>query len=149
VLQRLNAQLTKASPLGVIFIDLDGFKAVNDRFGHSAGDQLLIEVVHRVQDHIRGSDTMGRLGGDEFLVVCPDGDMATLTHVASRITGALTAPLDLKNGAISIRASIGIATSTGDETGESLIANADTAMYVAKRNGDGCPVAYEASTHAL
>jgi len=149
VLQRLEAQLTTAGPLGVIFIDLDGFKGVNDHFGHSTGDKLLVEVVHRVQENIRGSDTLGRFGGDEFLVVCPEGTMATLAQVAARITAALAVPLDLEDGAVTIRASVGIATANdGEVSAESLIADADTAMYAAKRNRDGRPVAFDPLEHA-
>jgi diguanylate cyclase (GGDEF)-like protein len=149
VLQRLEAQLNSTGALGVIFIDLDGFKAVNDQFGHSAGDKLLVEVVHRVQENIRGSDALGRFGGDEFLVVCPDGDLAALMQVASRVTTALADPVSFADRTISIRASIGIATANdGAASAESLIADADTAMYVAKRNGNGRPVAYDPSEHA-
>jgi diguanylate cyclase (GGDEF)-like protein/PAS domain S-box-containing protein len=149
VLQRLEVQLSTSGALGVIFIDLDGFKAVNDQFGHSAGDKLLVEVVHRVQENIRGSDALGRFGGDEFLVVCPDGDLVALMQVASRITTALADPVSFADGTISIRASIGITTSNDSAaSAESLIADADTAMYVAKRNGNGRPVAYDPLEHA-
>ncbi|MGO9874966.1 MAG: diguanylate cyclase [Acidimicrobiia bacterium] len=150
VLQRLTAQVGSAVAVGVIFIDLDGFKAVNDERGHSAGDDVLVEVARRAQENIRASDTLGRFGGDEFLVVCPDGNIDALTAIASRITNSLAPPLVLKHGTISVRASIGIAVADGrDATIESLIAAADTAMYVAKRNGDGLPVAYDPSQHAL
>jgi diguanylate cyclase (GGDEF)-like protein/PAS domain S-box-containing protein len=148
VLQHLAGQLKTACPLGVIFIDLDGFKAVNDEYGHAAGDNVLVEVARRVQENIRETDTIGRLGGDEFLVVCPHGYDADLAHIASRITNALAPPLDFKEGAISTRASIGIATtSRTDTTSDSLVADADTAMYVAKRNADGKPIAYNCSEH--
>ncbi len=148
VLQHLAAQLETACSLAVIFIDLDGFKTVNDEYGHAAGDNVLVEVTRRVQETIRGSDTIGRLGGDEFLVVCPDGDDEDLAHVASRITNALAPPLDLKEGAVSIRASIGIATASRHETtSEALVALADSAMYVAKRNADGKPVAFDSSQY--
>jgi diguanylate cyclase (GGDEF)-like protein/PAS domain S-box-containing protein len=150
VLQRLTAHLGAGLSVGVIFIDLDGFKAVNDERGHRAGDDVLVEVARRAQDNIRASDTLGRFGGDEFLVVCPDGDDDALASIASRITNSLAAPLLLPQGTISIRASIGTATTDGRAvTLESLIAAADTAMYVAKRNGDGRPIAYDPSEHAL
>jgi len=150
VLQRLSAQLGSAAPVGVIFIDLDGFKAVNDERGHSAGDDVLVEVARRAQNNIRASDALGRFGGDEFLVVCPDGDVDALAAIADRITNALGAPLPLPQGMISIRASIGTATTDGRAlTIETLIAAADTAMYISKRNGDGRPVAYDPSVHAL
>jgi diguanylate cyclase (GGDEF)-like protein/PAS domain S-box-containing protein len=150
VLQRLTAQLGSAQRVGVIFIDLDGFKAVNDECGHSAGDEVLVEVARRAQDNIRATDALGRFGGDEFLVVCPDGDVDALTAIAARITNSLAAPLRLAQGTISIRASIGTATADGRTvTIETLIAAADTAMYVAKRNGDGRPVAFDPSAHAL
>ncbi|HTD50233.1 MAG TPA: sensor domain-containing diguanylate cyclase [Acidimicrobiia bacterium] len=150
VLQRLTAQLGSAQPVGVIFIDLDGFKAVNDERGHSAGDDVLVEVARRTKDNIRASDTLGRLGGDEFLVVCPDGDLDALAAIAARITNSLTTPLVVSHGPIAVRASIGTASADGrSATIESLIAAADTAMYVSKRNGDGRPVAYDPSAHAL
>jgi diguanylate cyclase (GGDEF)-like protein len=150
VLQRLTAQLGSAQPVGVIFIDLDGFKAVNDERGHAVGDDVLVEVARRTQHNIRSSDTLGRLGGDEFLVVCPDGDVDALAAIAARITNALRTPLVVSHGPISVRASIGTASADGRAaTIESLIAAADTAMYVSKRNGEGRPVAYDPSAHAL
>jgi diguanylate cyclase (GGDEF)-like protein len=95
-----------------------------------------------------GSHTLKQSG--EFLLVCADSDLASLMQVASRITKALAAPLELESGEVSIRASIGIATSDdGDASAESLIAAADTAMYVAKRSGDGVPVAYNPLEHAF
>ena len=138
VLQRLTAQLGSAQPVGVIFIDLDGFKAVNDERGHSAGDDVLVEVT--VWAH------------DEELVSSEPSqrDLDALAAIAARITNSLTTPLVVSHGPIAVRASIGTASADGrSATIESLIAAADTAMYVSKRNGDGRPVAYDPSAHAL
>ena len=131
--------------VGVIFLDLDGFKLVNDTHGHRTGDLVLVEAVRRVEQCIRDTDTLGRLGGDEFLVVCTDAcDLAAVVQIGTRIADMFAVPVDLADDAIAIRASIGIAVGHGSSTtSESLIADADAAMYVAKRNGDGRPVAYQ------
>ncbi len=148
VLNHVDAHLATSSPVGVIFLDLDDFKLVNDERGHRTGDFVLIEVVRRIEGCIRDRDTVGRLGGDEFLVICPDShDLAGVTRIATRIADAFTVPLELGDGSIGMRASIGIARSEESRTtSESLIARADSAMYEAKRNRDGRPVAHGLST---
>jgi diguanylate cyclase (GGDEF)-like protein/PAS domain S-box-containing protein len=145
VLHHLEAHIGGLSPVGVIFLDLDGFKLVNDTHGHSTGDVVLVEAVRRVEQCIRDTDTVGRLGGDEFLVVSPDSaDLAGLTQVAARIADAFAVPVALADGLVAIQASIGVAITDGaPTTTESLIAEADAAMYVAKRNRDGRPVAHQ------
>ncbi len=156
VLNNLDLQIAAGSPIGVIFLDLDGFKGVNDEHGHSTGDLVLIEAVRRITSCVRDSDTVGRIGGDEFLVVCADTpDLDAVMLVANRIADALTVPLALGESAtahpdsgrraqdvIAMRASIGVALSSGAvTTSESLIAAADAAMYTSKRDGGGRPVA--------
>ncbi|OGA25690.1 MAG: hypothetical protein A3I02_09765 [Betaproteobacteria bacterium RIFCSPLOWO2_02_FULL_67_26] len=140
-LDRLGLMLTQAQRndwlIGTLFVDLDRFKAVNDTYGHDAGDLLLRQVATRLTGCVRGGDTVGRLSGDEFAVMLSNlakADDAGL--VAQKIVSALTAPFDLGGHQAYISASIGIAVYPGDG-GEPdiLIKNADTAMYRAKEQG--------------
>lgn len=126
-----------ARPLSVMFLDLDGFKTVNDRLGHTVGDAVLREVASRLRASVRGSDIVGRYGGDEYVVVSTDtaGDAAAL--IAERIHAAIRAPFDEAPG-FEITASIGLAvhgSSAPTTTVDTLIATADTAMYESKRHG--------------
>ena len=148
ILHRADALIAAPAPVGVIFLDLDDFKVVNDEHGHSAGDLVLIEIVKRIRECIRDTDTLGRLGGDEFLVVCPNShELDDVMNIALRIAGAFTVPLAVGDGAVRIlRGSIGVALAgEARSTSELLIASADAAMYEAKRNGDGQPVACASS----
>jgi diguanylate cyclase (GGDEF)-like protein/PAS domain S-box-containing protein len=144
VLQVVDAEIATPVPVGVIFLDLDDFKSVNDELGHATGDLVLIEAVQRIKGCVRDTDALGRLGGDEFLVVCPGSfDADGVMHMANRIADAFTIPLLVDDVPVTMQASIGVAVAEGDHgTSELLIANADAAMYEAKRNGDGRPVAY-------
>ncbi|WP_210480967.1 diguanylate cyclase [Naasia sp. SYSU D00948] len=125
--------------MALVFVDLDGFKSVNDRFGHHVGDLVLEEVGKRLGGVIRRSDTIGRLGGDEFMVVCADTDARAATRVAQRISEALRAPIPGVPEEMSITASVGVAVHVplGDMPVpvEELIRSADQAMYEAKRSG--------------
>lgn len=142
VLGRLDTLVEAGSPVGVVFVDLDGFKRVNDEYGHATGDAVLVAVSQRVQECVRDHDIVGRLGGDEFLVVCPVVEnAAAVVAVATRISNALTVPLALAEGPLQMQASIGVAIAGDDHEPEALVASADAAMYVSKRNGDGRPVA--------
>lgn len=123
--------------MAVMYIDLDGFKSVNDTFGHSVGDLLLREVALRLQTCIRESDSVGRLGGDEFAVVLEKAQIPPdAAVVGNRILTALAAPFDLDGQRVTLAASIGIAIFPGDGTdGATLLRNADVAMYRAKHAG--------------
>ncbi|CAM3858390.1 putative bifunctional diguanylate cyclase/phosphodiesterase [Roseateles saccharophilus] len=122
--------------LAVLFIDLDGFKPVNDSFGHGAGDLVLTEVARRLGQSARAGDTVARVGGDEFLLLMEDvGTVADCTALAARLCEALRAPIKLGGQAIEISASIGIAAAPGHGERDRLIAHADAAMYAAKRAG--------------
>jgi diguanylate cyclase (GGDEF)-like protein/PAS domain S-box-containing protein len=142
VLHHVDTQIAEPAPVGVIFLDLDDFKLVNDEQGHRTGDLVLVEVVRRLQGCVRDTDIIGRLGGDEFLVVCPNSyDLDGVMHIADRIAAAFTAPLALGEGSIPMRASIGVAIADDSQTtSELLIARADAAMYESKRAGTGSPV---------
>jgi diguanylate cyclase (GGDEF)-like protein/PAS domain S-box-containing protein len=123
--------------VGVLFLDLDRFKAVNDRWGHAAGDELLRHVALRICETIRAEDTVARIGGDEFVVLLPmvRGE-AEAAEVAAKILGALRRPFRLTAGEANIAACIGVAVSSeGDLDAEALIGRADAAMYRGKANG--------------
>ena len=122
--------------LALIFLDLDHFKDVNDTLGHSAGDALLIEFTKRLRARIQPSDVLGRLSGDEFVIVMPNCDPARASMVASNITEALASPLWIDNRQISISASMGISIYPDNATDiDTLMQQADAAMYKAKQAG--------------
>ena len=125
---------------GVLFVDLDRFKAVNDTLGHTVGDQLLVEAAARIQTAVREIDTVARLGGDEFVVLCENIDGVNhATDLAQRIRAALERPFYFGDDEPRVSASIGIALcADGDETADGILANADIAMYRAKDNGRNC-----------
>jgi diguanylate cyclase (GGDEF)-like protein/PAS domain S-box-containing protein len=120
----------------VVFIDLDRFKSVNDDLGHAAGDRLLVEAADRLRVAIREGDQLGRLGGDEFLVVCPHVDSPEqASEIALRIATALSTTVDLGYGPVALRASVGVAWTSEVTDADTLIAHADSAMYESKRLG--------------
>jgi len=123
--------------LSVFFLDLDGFKLVNDSLGHDAGDQVLIEVADRLQDCVRESDTVARLGGDEFvLLLTSSANPEDLGRIATKIIQALSEPIIFSGQSCSVGASIGIASYPKDgDTQDALLCKADAAMYVAKESG--------------
>jgi len=123
----------------VLFADLDGFKAVNDRYGHHVGDQLLQAVAERITQVLRTGDTLARVGGDEFVVLCEDlRDSAHAEAVAERIGAAMAAPFDLAGRRVTVSASVGIAFSgPGQDIPDVLLRDADFAMYQAKKGGGG------------
>jgi diguanylate cyclase (GGDEF)-like protein/PAS domain S-box-containing protein len=133
-------------PVAVLAVDLDGFKPINDAHGHAAGDAVLVEVARRMAAACRAGDELGRIGGDEFVMLCWNiTDDREATAVADRILSVLAAPIDLPPGLgadfVSVGASIGIALSAGADAraeGEGLdrtLARADGALYDAKRSG--------------
>ena len=128
------------SGIGVLFVDLDGFKQVNDSLGHAAGDRLLIEVSDRIRHVMRAADTVSRFGGDEFTVLGATLDSRhDATRLAQRITQALSAPFVIGERTLSLTCSIGIAfTFERDTDPDRLIHDADLAMYRAKERGGAC-----------
>lgn len=121
--------------LAVMFLDLNGFKLINDAHGHSIGDAVLQSIADRLKEHARDDDTVSRFGGDEFLYLLTEIDSAQgAASIAQKITDAIQRPCQLSVGALHVSASIGIAIYPQDGTSVSaLIRNADTAMYEAKR----------------
>jgi diguanylate cyclase (GGDEF)-like protein len=124
--------------LAVAFLDLDGFKAVNDTYGHDVGDLLLIQMADRLGRLLRDSDTLVRLGGDEFVVLLPDlNDPESCRIVIQRLLQALSSPIDIRNHRIQVSASIGVAFYPQGVSmdAEQLLRQADQAMYAAKMAG--------------
>jgi len=123
----------------VLFVDLDRFKSVNDRFGHQVGDQLLVAVARRLGNVLRPGDTLARLAGDEFVILCEDlADASQAELVAERVGHVLADPFDIDGRHVSMSASVGVAFSgPGEDIPESLLRDADHAMYQAKDAGGG------------
>jgi diguanylate cyclase (GGDEF)-like protein len=121
----------------VVFVDLDGLKAVNDQFGHAAGDRLIVTAASHIRTALRQGDFVGRLGGDEFLVVCPRVHSSDLAmEIGTRISGALTTSVQIGSERVDLRASVGVVWTTKALDSDTLIARADNAMYESKRLGD-------------
>ncbi len=140
---RLNHELLRARRsdrlLAIMMLDLDRFKEVNDTFGHSVGDDLLKDVAGRLAEALRASDTVARMGGDEFLFLAPDlHSVEEVTTVAGRILSCLDQPFLLAGTSVAIGGSLGIAMFPGDgDSLDTLTRCADRAMYEAKRRGTG------------
>ena len=136
--QALEAARRHQRSLAVCYVDLDGFKRINDEFGHAAGDRLLKEVALRLAHAVRANDTVCRLGGDEFIILLTElGSAASCQELLQRVIEDLERPFDLDGGRQArLSASIGVAIFPGDgEQPETLINNADRAMYDAKKLG--------------
>jgi diguanylate cyclase (GGDEF)-like protein len=131
---------------GLMFIDLDRFKIVNDSLGHEAGDLLLKVVSARISESLRGSDLLFRMGGDEFTVILPEIEAPEdAAFVARRVMDAMALPVPVHEHELTVGATIGIAVYPGDgDTGEALLKNADAAMYAAKEAGRGGYAFYRA-----
>ena len=123
--------------IALLFVDLDRFKNVNDTFGHHAGDALIIQAGERLRAQLRSSDTLARIGGDEFVVLLPDVvDDAVPSRLAERLVGALSAPFDVAGQEVFVSCSIGIAVSPlGGVDYPTLLQHADAAMYASKSAG--------------
>jgi diguanylate cyclase (GGDEF)-like protein/PAS domain S-box-containing protein len=139
---RLSQALARSSrhhtPVAVLFVDLDRFKPVNDRYGHQVGDQMLREIGRRIGRVMRADDTSARIGGDEFVVVAEDLDPDQATGIADRVIEAVSEPVVIDGARVSVGASVGIAwTAAGVPEPAELLAAADHAMYEAKRTGSG------------
>ena len=143
---RLAGAVDGSSPAAIL-VDLDRFKAVNDGHGHDAGDEFLGVVARRLHGAVREDDVVGRIGGDQFLVICPGiATSAEAVRTAIRVAEALGHEIQLKDLRVSSRASIGVAWSSGaDVDADTLVARADAAMHESKRRGAGRPVLFHPS----
>jgi diguanylate cyclase (GGDEF)-like protein/PAS domain S-box-containing protein len=123
--------------LAICYIDLDGFKDVNDQHGHEAGDRLLVDIARRLLEVLRAGDTLARLGGDEFVVLFNDlAEEAECFQVLDRIMQTIAAPMQLAGQQVAVSASIGVTFYPSDnEDGDTLLRHADQAMYIAKQTG--------------
>lgn len=139
----LNKEVARAMryqrPLAVIMIDIDHFKRVNDTYGHDAGDKLLLHFTMLARSILREADVFIRYGGEEFLVLLPDSEIAGAVHVADRLRELMhETPLQTDQGRIEASFSAGVAQYKEGENGHSLVLRADKAMYDAKQAGRGC-----------
>jgi diguanylate cyclase (GGDEF)-like protein/PAS domain S-box-containing protein len=153
-MERLKAAVAEARreperPATVLFLDLDRFKIVNDSLGHPVGDELLVKIAALLTAALRPSDTLSRVGGDEFAILLGGGcDLADAEKVAERIHRSLSTPISLGGHEVFITASLGIALCTPDyERPEDLLRDADTAMYRAKASGRACHVVFHRGMH--
>ena len=136
----IDAELRRPgrSAVTVLFLDVDGFKEVNDSLGHEVGDDLLRQLSERLTGRTRADDTVGRLGGDEFVVLCPDCDADGAVALAERFQSSFDRPFDLGGRVARLTASIGVATAAAGDAGvrsTDLVRDADLAMYAAKAAG--------------
>ncbi len=144
--QALSRRARHGGRIAVLFLDLDGFKLVNDGLGHAAGDTVLVRIGERLRGVLREEDTIARLGGDEFGVLLEDiTDVADAVAASNRLSAAIAEPLEVDGRRWSIRASIGIALDEGASSANELLRNADTAMYRAKAASTDPVAVYEPS----
>ncbi len=135
-------------PVGVLMLDLDGFKKLNDRFGHLAGDAVLREVARRMQIALRPYDTVGRFGGEEFLVVLPACDQERAALLAERLRAAIAnRPMSTGEVNVAVTISAGVTSMLGDEEPLHLVRKADDALLVAKRAGGNLAVVASPRVH--
>jgi diguanylate cyclase (GGDEF)-like protein/PAS domain S-box-containing protein len=140
LMDRLSQVLARArrdkKRFGVLFVDIDDFKSINDTSGHDAGDEVLRTVADRLRSCVRASDTVSRLGGDEFILVLEDAERAGATNVADKIRAAIAAPIARRRTSLAVTASVGISVYPEHASdAQGLLTAADYAMYLAKKHG--------------
>jgi diguanylate cyclase (GGDEF)-like protein len=143
LLQSIDAAIVEAEqtghPLSLLFLDIDGFKAVNDRLGHAAGDTVLREMAERLRSAVRADDILGRMGGDEFVVICPSADAVAAASIAERLRAYSRQRVEADPLPLSVSASLGVATYRPDldarPSPQELLNRADAAMYESKTGG--------------
>ncbi len=122
--------------LAFLIVDLDRFKDINDSFGNLAGDEVLRVAANRLLQAVRISDTVARIGGDEFVVLLPDFDVKAAGTIVQKLVAALAVPIPIEQRLVPVTVSVGICTSfAGDLDPDELMRNADTALYIAKERG--------------
>ena len=138
LMDRLRQALSEDDPrVAVLFIDLDRFKTVNDTHGHEVGDRVLVEIAHRIQSNLRSGDTAARLGGDEFIVLCTDvRSSADVTELVERLQARIREPIGANGQYVAVSVSVGVVVpQESGATAETLLRQADLAMYRAKQLG--------------
>lgn len=133
--ERLQQQLAGGGSVAVVVLDLDGFKLINDRHGHAAGDEVLRIIAARMGHALRNGDVLGRLGGDEFACLLKDaGGHAQLLALTAKLSASIASPMQVAGHRMCVKASLGLAINSEDGACvDTLMASADTAMYRAKR----------------
>jgi diguanylate cyclase (GGDEF)-like protein len=143
--ERLTAALarrrdrTTGNQVGLLFLDVDGFKQINDTYGHDAGDEVLLTIGHRLRSNVRPQDTVARLGGDEFAVAAPRITAGALDGLVARIAAALQEPYLVHGCLLPVPVSIGIHLATPGDPADAVLRRADQAMYAVKRAGKPPP----------
>lgn len=151
--RELNRRVTKwesdGTPFSVLFVDLDGFKRVNDSLGHPTGDSLLLMAATRLRQNLRDDDFLARMGGDEFVVVCPHvAPKDAASSIGARIVNAMKYPFRLDNRVLYIGASVGVSGCPSDSSDPvRLLSFADMALYRSKASGKGCVTVFNAFEH--
>lgn len=142
----LRGARRRGRTLAVCYLDLDGFKPVNDRWGHRTGDALLVEIAQRLRSTLRDTDTVARLGGDEFVLLLGDlADAGEGLRLLNRLLSAIAEPVSIAPGTLQVSASIGVTLFPDDDSdAETLLRHADEAMYLAKRSGRNCYALFDA-----
>jgi len=141
----LDDQRREEGEVAVAFCDLDHFKRVNDSLGHHAGDVLLQEVARRLQDVVRGGDTVARIGGDEFVLILPRSSPSEMATVLDRAKHAVAEPIEVDGHSLIVSFSAGLAMGGPDHSAEMLLRDADTALYAAKEGGRSRSEVYSAA----
>ena len=148
-LQEALAEVPEPGGVAVLFMDLDGFKRINDSYGHAAGDHVLTVVAQRLEDTVPATHTLGRMGGDEFVVVL--GDDADVSWpalaLAERLETVLAEPIAYEDAEFSVTVSIGIAVATAGDDADTVLRDSDTAMFRAKQNGKNRHVLFQGNYH--
>ncbi|HEX4901761.1 MAG TPA: sensor domain-containing diguanylate cyclase, partial [Acidimicrobiales bacterium] len=134
-LERALSRRVEGHPAAVLFLDLDGFKPVNDRLGHAAGDDVLRQVAARISAALRPEDLVARHGGDEFAVLVEHTDATTARELGNRLVAAVRDPFAIRGSTVELGVSVGVALSDPSDDVEGLVGRADAAMYEAKRRG--------------
>ena len=141
---RLNIALETAkrhkTGLALLMLDLDKFKEINDKFGHSAGDEVLRVTAHRLLEGVRKSDTVARIGGDEFVILLPElDDRPAVENIAGKLVAALSAPISFEKHLVLVTASVGVCTFSAENLdAEEVLKDVDAALYQAKARGRNC-----------